>query len=96
MTVHIATLHPIVLPQILRLEEDAGGEFRSKIRLLERNLANEKVKVQGLEHQLTSSEKHTAEYKDMSQSYETQLMELNSTTKEFKWVGGESINYVNA
>lgn len=70
--------------QILRLEGDAGCEFRSKIRLLERNLANEKVKVNGLEHQLASSEKHAAEYKTMSESYETQLVELNSTTKEFK------------
>ncbi len=72
------------LPQILRLEDDAGSDFRGRIRILERQLADAKVKVQGLEGQLVSSKKQTEEYKNMSQVYETELTELNTTTEEFK------------
>ncbi len=71
-------------PQILRLEDDAGSDFRGRIRILERQLADAKVKVQGLEGQLVSSKKQAEEYKNMSQAYETQLTELNTTTEEFK------------
>ncbi|XP_064382187.1 nucleoprotein TPR-like isoform X2 [Halichondria panicea] len=70
--------------KILRLEDDAGSDFRGRIRILERQLADAKVKVQGLEGQLVSSKKQAEEYKNMSQAYETQLTELNTTTEEFK------------
>lgn len=52
--------------------------------MLERQLADSKVKVQSLAGQLESSKKHAEEYKNMSEAYELQLAELNSTTEEFK------------
>lgn len=72
------------LSQVLRLEQDAGGEFRGKIRLLERNLADSKGKVKSLETQLSSAKSHAEQYKEMSANYEQQLKELNETSEEFK------------
>lgn len=70
--------------RVLRLEQDAGSEFRGKIRLLERQLADHKVKVQSLEGQLESSKQHCQQYKEMSEANELQLQELNRASKEFK------------
>ena len=68
----------------LSLEQDAAGEFRGKIRLLERQLSDQKGKVQSLERQLETSKQHGEQYREMSETYEQQLQELNRTTEEFK------------
>lgn len=73
-----------VKDRVLRLEQDAGSEFCGKIRLLERQLADVKVKAQSLEEQLESSKQHAEQYKEMSEAYEQQLQELNRTSEEFK------------
>ena len=70
--------------RVINLEQDAGGEFRGKIRLLERQLADQKGKVQSLEGQLETSKQHGEQYREMSEEYEKQLQELNRTSEEFK------------
>ena len=70
--------------RVFSLEQDAGGEFRGKIRLLERQLADHKGKVQSLEEQLETAKQHGEQYREMSEAYEQQLQELNRTSEEFK------------
>ena len=70
--------------RVFSLEQDAAGEFRGKIRLLERQLADQKGKVQSLEEQLETSKQHGEQYREMSEAYEQQLQELNRTSEEFK------------
>ena len=73
-------------PQVLRLEHDAGSEFRGKIRVLERQKADLEGRVDGLEGQLRTSKEHSEQYQSMSQAYEQQLQESNDTHAHFKWV----------
>ena len=70
--------------RIFSLEQDAAGEFRGKIRLLERQLADQKGKVQSLEEQLETAKQHGEQYREISGAYEQQLTELNRTSEEFK------------
>ena len=70
--------------RVFSLEQDAAGEFRGKIRLLERQLADQKGKVQSLEEQLETTKQHGEQYREMSEAYEQQLTELNRTSEEFK------------
>lgn len=70
--------------RVCSLEQDAAGEFRSKIRLLERQLADQKGKVQSLEGQLETAKQHGEQYREISEAYEQQLQELNRTSEEFK------------
>ena len=70
--------------RVFSLEQDAAGEFRGKIRLLERQLADQKGKVQSLEGQLETAKQHGEQYREMSEAYEQQLQELNRTSEEFK------------
>jgi chromosome segregation ATPase len=70
--------------RVFSLEQDAAGEFRGKIRLLERQLADQKGKAQSLEEQLETAKQHGEQYREMSEAYEQQLQELNRTSEEFK------------
>lgn len=70
----------------LRLERDAGGEFRQKIRLLERNVADWKSKSESLQKQLEDAKGHSEQYKSMSEANEEALRQLNQTSEEFKSV----------
>lgn len=78
--------HPTLFPpaQVLRLEHDAGSEFRGKIRLLERHKADLEGKRKLLETQLEAAKEHTEQFKNMSESYEQQLQETNVTHTQFK------------
>ena len=69
---------------MLRLEHDAGSEFRGKIRQLERHKADLEGRVSSLQTQLTAAKEHTEQYQSMSQAYEQQLHESNSTHEQFK------------
>ena len=69
---------------MLRLEQDAGGEFRGKIRLLERQKSDMVGKVKSLETQLQTAKEHIEQYKNMSQAYEQQLHDSNETHLQFK------------
>ena len=66
------------------MEQDAGSEFRQKIRLLERHLADARSRAEGLETQLQSSRQHTEQYKEMSLANEKALAELNETSEQFR------------
>jgi hypothetical protein len=70
--------------QVLRLEHDAGSEFRVKIRQLERQKADLEGKGRSLESQLQAAKEHTEQFKTMSQSYEQQLQESNLVHTQFK------------
>ena len=70
--------------QVLRLEQDSGGEFRGKIRILGRQKADLESKVKSLESQLQASKEHADQFQAMSQSYEQQLQESNATHLQFK------------
>ena len=72
------------LRQVLRLEQDAGAEFRGKIRLLEHKRADLEGTVTSLESQLQGAKVHTEEFRKISQSYEQQLQDSNSTHFQFK------------
>ena len=69
--------------QLLRLEQDAGSEFRQKIRLLERNLSDSKDQCASLEGQLESAQQHVEQYRAMSLANEEELRRLNQTSEEF-------------
>ena len=70
--------------QVLRLEHDAGGEFRGKMRVLERQKADLDGKVKSLENQLKTAKEHSEQYRNQSQTFEQQLQESNATHLQFK------------
>lgn len=74
----------ISVVQVLRLEHDAGSEFRGKIRLLERHKSDLEGRVSSLETQLQAAKEHTEQYQSMSQAYEQQLHDSNATHDQFK------------
>ena len=67
-------------------EQDPGNEFRQKIRLLERNLADSRDKSKSLETQLDQAKQHVEQYKSMSLANEEALRDLNKTSEEFRSV----------
>ena len=72
--------------RVIRLEQDPGNEFRQKIRLIERNLADSRDKNKSLETQLDQAKQHVEQYKSMSLANEEALRDLNKTTEEFRSV----------
>ena len=72
--------------RVIRLEQDPGNEFRQKIRLIERNLADSRDKTKSLETQLDQAKQHVEQYKSMSLANEEALHDLNKTTEEFRSV----------
>jgi len=72
------------MERLLCLEHDAGSEFRGKIRLLERHKADLEGTVKSLETQLQAAKEHSEQYKTMSEEYEQQLQESNTTYSQFK------------
>ena len=72
--------------RVIRLEQDPGNEFRQKIRLLERNLADSRDKNKSLETQLDQAKQHVEQYKSMSLANEEALRDLNKTSEEFRSV----------
>ena len=68
----------------VRLEHDPGSEFRQKIRLLERNLADSQDRCKNLEGQLELARQHVEQYKSMSLANEEALRDLNTTSEKFR------------
>lgn len=70
----------------VHLEHDPGSEYRQKIRLLERNLADSNDKCKNLEGQLELARQHVEQYKSMSLANEEALRDLNTTSEKFRLV----------
>lgn len=70
----------------VHLEHDPGSEYRQKIRLLERNLADSNDKCKSLEGQLELARQHVEQYKSMSLANEEALRDLNTTSEKFRLV----------
>jgi len=70
--------------QVLRLEQDAAGEFQGKIRLLEHKKSELEGKVKSLERQLESAKSHAEEFRTLSLTYEKQIQESNETQQQFR------------
>ena len=80
---------PLSLPlspqdKVVRLEQDAGSEFRQRMGLLKRQLEDARGTSESLETQLQSSRQHAEQYKEMSLTNENALAELNRTSEEFR------------
>ena len=69
---------------MIRLEQDAGSEFRQRLNMLRRQLEDAKGRAESLETQLQSSRQHAEQYKEMSLANENALAELNKTSEEFR------------
>jgi nucleoprotein TPR len=66
------------------MEDDAGAEFKAKLRLLEHKLTESNNKVSSLEQQLEDALAHSNQYKSMSEANEVALQELNGASNEFR------------
>ena len=71
--------------KVIRLEQDAGAEFRQRMSTLKRQLEDAKGQGESLETQLQLSRQHAEQYKEMSLANENALAELNKTSEEFRW-----------
>ena len=70
--------------KVVRLEQDAGAEFRQRLSTLRRQLEDARGRAESLETQLQSSRQHADQYKEMSLANESALAELNKTSEEFR------------
>ena len=70
--------------RVVRLEQDAGSEFRTKLRLLERKLADSASQREGLEAQVASAKKHAEQFEAMSLANEEALQGLTHTSEQFR------------